>query len=133
MTIGQRLTGFGAAGLTFSYFQEAPGLPQVVSYGTFVGVSHNELFNQYWDFLRLSYQGEVGITDFNGSQLLHQTVGIKTVLGKHYTVALNSKFHQFVATPTDSNPIANPEGEAVLKNDEPLPMMVSLALGVELL
>jgi len=131
--VGQRLTGFGSAGLAFSYFQEAPGLPRIISYGSFVGVSHNELFNQYWDFARLSYEGELGVTDFNGSQLLHQTLGVKTVIGKYYTVALNTKFHQFVATPKDDTPIANPEGASLLKNNEPLPMMVSLVMGVELL
>jgi hypothetical protein len=133
VTVGQRLTGFGSAGLTFSYYQEAPGVPQVMSYGSFLSVSHNDMFNQYWDFHRLSYQGEVGITDFNGSQLLHQTVGVKSVLGKHYSISLNTKIHQFVSTPADNNPIVNPEGESVLLNNEPLPMMVSLAVGVELL
>jgi hypothetical protein len=131
--VGQRLTGFGAAGLTLSYFQQAPGVPQVISYGTFVNVSHNEMFNQYWDFHRLSYLGELGITDFNGNQLIHETIGVKSVIGKHYTVSLSAKFHQFISEPVGNNPILNPEGEPVLLNNQPLPMMISLGLGFELL
>lgn len=130
---GQRFTGFGAAGLTVSSFEESPGVPQIISYGSFLSLSHNEIFNRYWNFVRLSYNAELGVTDFNGNQLFHETLGVKTVLGKYYSVALNAKVHQFVATPADDTAIANPEGEPVLKNNEPLPMMVSLALGVELL
>lgn len=132
-SIGQRFTGFGAAGLTLSVFEVAPGIPQIVSLGSFMQFSHNELFNQYWKFIALSYNAEIGVTDFNGIQLVHESIGIKTVFGKHYSVALNTKFHQFVSAPDDDTPIANEEGEYVLRNNEPLPMMVSLALGVEFL
>jgi hypothetical protein len=41
--------------------------------------------------------------------------------------------HQFVAAPQDDTPIANEEGEPVLRNNEVLPTMVSLFLGVEFL
>ena len=91
------------------------------------------MFNQYWDFHRLSYLGELGITDFNGNQLIHETIGVKSVIGKHYTVSLSAKFHQFISEPVGNNPILNPEGEPVLLNNQPLPMMISLGLGFELL
>lgn len=133
LSFGQRMTGVGAAGLTASGFQEMPGVPQIISLGAFFNLSHNELFNQYWKFVNLHYTTELGITDFNGNQLTHETIGVKTVLGRYYSVALNTKFHQFISTPDDDTPIANDEGEPVLKNNEPLPMMVSLALGVEFL
>jgi hypothetical protein len=130
---GQRLTGIGAVGLSVSYFESTPGVPQIVSYGSFFNLSHNEIFNQYWDFVRLSYNAEVGVTDFNGNQLLHETLGVKSVFGKYYSVGLNGKMHQFVAAPKDDTPIANSEGEPVLKNNDVLPTMVSLFLGVEFL
>ncbi len=133
ITAGQRLTGIGAVGISTSFFESTPGVPQIMSYGSFFSLSHNEVFNQYWDFVRLSYNAELGITDFNGNQLLHQTLGVKTVLGKHYAVGLNGKMHQFVVAPQDDTPIANEEGEPVLKNNEVLPTMVSLFLGVEFL
>jgi hypothetical protein len=131
VSFGQRLTGIGAAGLSASAFQPAPGVPQIASLGAFFSLSHNEVFNQYWKFVNLYYNTELGVTDFNGNQLIHETVGVKTILGRYYSVALNTKFHQFIAAPDDDTPIANDEGEPVLKNNEPLPMMVSLALGVE--
>ena len=132
-TVGQRLTGIGAAGLSVSFFESMPGVPQIVSYGSFFSLSHNEVFNQHWNFMRLFYNAEIGVTDFNGNQLLHQTLGVKTVMGKHYSVGLNGKMHQFVAAPKDDTPISNSEGEPVLKNNDVLPMMVSLFLGVEFL
>ena len=133
VSAGQRLTGIGAVGLSVSFFESTPGVPQIVSYGSFFSLSHNEMFNQYWDFMRLSYNAEVGITNFNGNQLLHQTLGVKSVLGKYYSVGLNGKMHQFVSAPKDDTPIANSEGEPVLKNNDVLPTMVSLFLGVEFL
>ncbi len=132
ISIGQRLTGFGSIGLSTSFFEELPGVPQVASLGTFAQVNHNEMFNQYWNFVRLYYHGEIGVTDFNGSQLFHETLGVKTVMGI-YSLGLNAKVHQFVSTPDDDSPIENPDGKSVLKNNEPLPIMVSLVFGVELI
>lgn len=131
--MGQRLVGFGAAGLTASVHESLPGLPQATSFGGFVDLSHNELFNQYWDFARLYYQTGVGVSDFNGTQFLNQTVGVKAVMAGHYSVALNARAHQFLSKPKESAPIDNPDGKPLLNNDDNLPMMVSLTFGVELL
>ena len=132
VSVGQRLTGFGAIGLSTSFFEEAPGIPQVVSLGTFASFSHNEIFNQYWDFARLYYQAELGVTDFNGSQLFHETIGVKGVMGI-YSLGINIKLHQFVSTPDDDSPINNTDGKSFLNNNDPLPMLVSLGLGVEIM
>lgn len=129
--LGQRLTGFGSVGLNVAYHQAKPGLPATTGVSTYVGVSHNEIFNQYWNYVRLSYEAGVGVTDFNGNQLLSQTIGIKTILGKYYSIALHGKMHQFASAPTDDSPIDNPEGESLLANDEVLPTMITLTLGAE--
>lgn len=133
INFGQRLTGLGSVGIAVSHFQENPGVPAISNFGGYFGLSHNELFNQYWSYARLIYEFGVGMTDFNGNQLLHQSVGIKTILGKYYSVGINGSFTQFASAPSDDSAINNSKGEPYLNNNDPVPTMISLTIGAQLM
>jgi hypothetical protein len=130
---GQRLFGIGAVGLSGVLTQKSDDLSAINTFSGFFELSHNEFFQQYWEFVQLSYVTELGITDFNGNQQLAESVGIKTKFGQYFTLRLMAGANQFINKPKDDSPIFNPKGEPILNNNDPLPARFALGIGFELL
>lgn len=131
INIGQELYGVGSAGLNITAMADHPILGQINSFAGYVNFSHNDLFNTYWNSLDLDYITELGFTDFNGNQQILLGAGAKTTFGDIFTTQLGVRYHNFIQKPADDRAIENPDGQSIIRNDEPLPLQILLMTGFE--